>query len=411
MDFSKKEDNPKSRELGEDFARRVLQNRYRLINKLYEEEFEIVYLAESQDTSVPTNCLIQQFTPQYSSQAQLAAAKQLFNREASILKNLGTHPQIPTVYDYFEIEGQFFVVQEFILGQSLQEELSESEPYNETEIIEFLNKILPVLQFIHEHNYIHRDIKPSHLMGNYVDQKIYLINFYSIKEKINPQNLDITGQFVPHITVGTQGYIPIEQHLGKPEFCSDLYALGIVTIQALTKVDLPQLQYDENNNPIWHNLLANPTDFSPQLLDIIDTMVLCNHQQRYQSAIAVMASLKQLDSSQKVTENTVIVENSDSKTYATERTLILNDSGVSARNPEQTLIMQNDELDSTRIINYHLNNNHNNNSQKNENKFSWKFMTIIGVALISIIIIFMLFIIKNNQNSEPQNSSLPSLSL
>ncbi len=411
MDFSKKEDNPESRELREDFARRVLQNRYRLINKLYEEEFEIVYLAESQDISVPTNCLIQQFTPEYSSQAQLTTAKHLFNQEAAILKNLGTHPQIPTIYDYFEIQGQFFVVQEFILGQSLQEELSESEPYSETEIIEFLYKILPVLQFIHDNNYIHRDIKPSHLMGNYVDQKIYLINFYSVKEKINPQNLDITGLFMPHIAVGTQGYIPMEQHLGKPEFCSDIYALGIVTIQALTKIDLPQLQYDENNNPIWHHLLANSADFSPQLLDIIDTMVRCNHQQRYQSAIAVMASLKQLDSSQKVTENTLIVENSGSNTHATERTLILNNSGVSARTPEQTLIMKNDELESTRIINSHTINNHDNNSQQNENKFSWKFITIIGVAVISIVIIFMLFITKSNQNSEPQNSSLLSLSL
>lgn len=411
MDFSKKEDHPQSEEHREAFARNVLRNKYHLVRKLYEEEFEIVYLAESKDIAVPTNCLIQQFTPQYISQAQSVAAKHLFHQEATILNNLSNHPQIPSIYDYFEIQGQFFVVQEFILGQSLQEELSKAQPYNQTEIIEFLNNILPILEFIHKYNYIHRDIKPSHLMRNYVNHKIYLINFYSIKEKINPQNLDITGQFMPHLTVGTQGYIPMEQHLGRPEFCSDIYALGIVAIQALTQIELTQLLYDEHNNPRWHHLLSNIADFNPQLLEIIDTMVRCNHRQRYQSAIAIIASLKKLNSTQKVTEHTLIIENSDSTTQDSEPTLIVTNTETSSVATERTLIMPSNDLETTRIISSNIVSDQNNNSPKDENKISFKVLAIIGAALVIFTIISILLIFKNNQKSEPQYSFLTSLSV
>ena len=468
MDFSKKDNNPQSREGIEDFARRVLENRYHLVRKLYEEGFETVYLAESKDISVPTNCLIQQFTPQYISQAQSTAAKSLFNQEAAILKNLGTHPQIPAIYDYFEIDGQFFVVQEFIVGQSFAEELSEAKAYSETETIDLLNNILPVLKFIHQNNYIHRDIKPSHLMRNYVDQKICLINFYSIKEKINPQNLDITGQFIAHITVGTQGYIPMEQHLGRPEFCSDIYALGIVVIQALTKINLTQLQYDDNNNPVWKHLLPNISNFSPQLLDIVDTMVRCNYRQRYQSAIAIIASLKQSNFAQKITENkskaknpefttnateriliqqdyqptpktsepnliqqksksipkvsqpsfvkktpessqknsepSFVKQNSESSFQAAEHTFIMTSPEVSSEASEETLIFQNDDMESTRIIDSDITINPNQTTHQDRQQSKFKPIVIIGILFTTIIMIIGFLILKNNQNSAPQNS-------
>ena len=454
MDFSQQEDNLKSREFREDFAREVLGDRYNILKRLYEEEFETVYIAEAKDSSVPTKYLIQQFTPQYLSQAQLAAAKDLFSRESSVLETLGSHPQIPSIHDYFETQGQFFVVQEFILGQSLQDELRGAEPYSETEAIAFLNDILPVLQFIHQNNYIHRDIKPSHLMRNSVDKKIYLTNFYAIKEKINPQNLDITGQFMPHITVGTQGYIAIEQHLGKPEFCSDIYALGIVIIQALTKIELTQFEYDDDNNPVWHNLLPNISEFNPQFLDIIDTMVRCNHRKRYQSANAILASLKQLQSPQGLTENSSVVENLEAKNQFTEgisrdqdrestapttehtliqqnpeprlqtpehtliisnseaapqspeHTLILGNSEANAQSPEHTLIIQNEDIESTRIIDSRIPRDRNNNIAQDNNKSKLKIITIIGAVLAIVTIFIILFISKDKQNSAPKTSSL-----
>ncbi|ELS04381.1 serine/threonine protein kinase [Xenococcus sp. PCC 7305] len=455
MDFSKQENNPQSREIIESFARGVLQNKYHLIKKLYEEEIETVYVATTKDTSSSAQYLIQQFTPQYVSEAQLIAAKRLFNQEAAILQRLGHHGQIPSIHDYFETQGQFFVVQEFIVGQSFQDELGEANAYSQQETIEFLNNILPVLNFIHDNNYIHRDIKPSHLMRNSADQKIALINFYSIKEKINPQNLDITGQFAPHLTVGTQGYIPMEQHLGKPVFCSDIYALGIVVIQALTKIKLIQLKYDDNNNPVWRHLLPNVSAFDPEFLDIIDAMVCCNYQKRYQSAIAILESLKKLTSAHKFSQATLVTESSAARVYSSERTLvqsnrestpqgvehtviqqspesniqspeqtqIINNSETAPSSSERTLIIGNseappkatehtliiqshDHIESTRIIEPGTvgpRNKHKN--QKDEAQLSLKLMAIISTALIASTMMLGLLILRNNQNSRPENSS------
>ncbi|MDJ0902068.1 MAG: serine/threonine-protein kinase [Xenococcus sp. MO_188.B8] len=420
MSFSNQANNLPPEEIIEALARESLCERYNILQKLQEEGFETVYLAESKNSFVPTKYLIQQFTPQYLSQAQSAAARDLFNQEAAILKNLGKHPQIPSIHDYFENRGQFFVVQEFISGQNFQAELSKAQPYSETEIIEFLYEILPVLQFIHENNYIHRDIKPSHLMRNSVNQKIYLINFYSIKEKINPQNLDITGKFMPYLIVGTQGYIPMEQHLGKPEFCSDLYALGIVIIQALTKIKLTQLDYDDDNNPVWRHLLPNISNFSPQFLDIIDTMVRCNYQQRYQTAIAVITSLKQLNSSSQFTETNLILKNSESVPHyneriliqqepeATENTFIIGNPEASSPTIENTFILQNNDndMESTRIIDSKITRDQNSNNTINySNKHKLQFLAIIVGLLMTITFIIALFIVKNNKNSVPQNSS------
>ena len=420
MNFSNQANNLPPEEIIEALARELLCERYNILQKLQEEGFETVYLAESKDSFVPTKYLIQQFTPQYLSQAQSAAARDLFNQEAAILKNLGNHPQIPSIHDYFENRGQFFVVQEFISGQNFQAELNKAQPYSETEIVEFLYEILPVLQFIHENNYIHRDIKPSHLMRNSVNQKIYLINFYSIKEKINPQNLDITGKFMPYLIVGTQGYIPMEQHLGKPEFCSDLYALGIVIIQALTKIKLNQLDYDDNNNPVWRHLLPNISNFSPQFLDIIDTMVRCNYQQRYQTARAVITSLKQLNSSSQFTETNLILKNSESVPHyseriliqqepeATENTFIIGNPEASSPTTENTFILQNNynDMESTRIIGSKITRDQNSNNIINySNKHKLQFLAIIVGLLITITFIIALFIIKNNKNYVPKNSS------
>ena len=406
MDLSKQEDNPQFGELKQDFAHKILGDNYQLEKQLYKKKIETAYLAKANDNSVSTKYFIQQFTPKYSAEIQFAAAQDLFNLEAANLKNLGNHPQIPLVYDYFVSQGQFFLIQEFILGQSLSEELSQAEPYSQTKAIEFLNDILPVLQFVHENNCIHRDINPAHLIRNSLNQRIYLTNFPAIKEKVNPENLDITGQFIPCAPLGSKGYVAIEQSLGRPQFCSDFYALGIVVIQALTQVKLTQLQYDDNNNPVWHHLLPDSSNYHPQFLGIIDGMVCCNYRQRYQSAIAIIASLKELKSSYNSSENTVIVNNKPEPNYqATEHTLIINNSEPNAQLTEHTLIIQNNDLESTRIITSGTIDNRNNSSKNDNHQFTWKIVAIVGSLIAIIIIIILLSGFKNNQNSTPQKSS------
>lgn len=107
-------------------------------------------------------CVIKQFLPDPESiktAGALQKAQQLFETEAISLENLGKHPQIPELFAYFTVDNCQYLVQEFIAGQNLQQELKQQGIFNQAKIKELLLNILPVLRFIHENQVIHRDIK------------------------------------------------------------------------------------------------------------------------------------------------------------------------------------------------------------------------------------------------------------
>ena len=285
----------------------TLRGKYQLIDGLPGEVQGgqgTIYYAKDITSSIDKIYIVKQFTPRYDSDFQLQVAKRLFIQEAKILQKLGSHSQIPQIFDYFEENEQFFLVQELIEGHNLKQELDDKKYFTQSEIIDILKDALEVLYFVHQNNYIHRDIKPSNLIRNKYDQKIYLIDFGAVKEKIKPENLNNQGNFTLTIAIGTPGYIPEEQTLGKPQFCSDIYALGMVTIQVLTGIRPRELHYDENSNPIWRDFLpTSKYDFNPNFLDLIDRMVRCNYQQRYQSVVEVLQDLTNLATNQVKSKN------------------------------------------------------------------------------------------------------------
>jgi serine/threonine protein kinase len=80
------------------------------------------------------------------------------------LEQLGKHPQIPELFAHVEQDNRQYIVQEFIDGQNLAEELAQTGAFAEKEIRRLLGDLLPVLQFIHEGQVIHRDIKPENII-------------------------------------------------------------------------------------------------------------------------------------------------------------------------------------------------------------------------------------------------------
>jgi eukaryotic-like serine/threonine-protein kinase len=160
-----------------------------------------IYLAQDTTRSLNNDCVIKQFKQNYDNESQLQTAKRLFEQEAEVLQKLGKHSQIPQVFDYFEVEGQFFLVQEFIEGENFQQELARKQSLTEMETKELLIDVLNVLKFVHQNYYIHRDIKPSNLIRNRFDRKIFLIDFGAVKEKLNPQNIDGLGEFTQTIPI------------------------------------------------------------------------------------------------------------------------------------------------------------------------------------------------------------------
>ncbi|MCC0176799.1 serine/threonine protein kinase [Waterburya agarophytonicola K14] len=277
--------------MSDNLAGKTLKEHYYLEKRLDSGGFGTIYLARDTFSAIGGTYVVKHFSPIYDNQAQLETAMRLFQQESDTLQKLGNHPQIPRIYDFFEEESHFFLVQEFIEGKTIEQELTEIDYFDRDRAIKFLSQTLEVLEFIHEAGYIHRDIKPSNLIRNRFDNRIFLIDFGAVKEKINPQNIGKEGQFTRTVGILSPGYTPDEQFHGKPEYCSDIYALGMVVIQAMTGKHPNKLYRNVNLELMWRDLLPPHINYDLNFLDLIDKMVEQQWQKRYQSATAILEAL------------------------------------------------------------------------------------------------------------------------
>ncbi|MBW4669643.1 MAG: CHASE2 domain-containing protein [Cyanomargarita calcarea GSE-NOS-MK-12-04C] len=264
---------------------RLLNQRYRVIELLGSGGFSYTYLSE--DTHRPGNlkCVVKYLQPARKDDLFLEVARRLFKTEAEMLELLGQHDQIPQLMAYFEENQQFFLVQEYIPGHSLEAELNSIDRLTEGEVIDLLKDVLHILVFVHDRGVIHRDLKPSNLMRRQKDRRIVLIDFGAVKQ-IQPTVASENAT----IAVGTVGYAPPEQFMGQPRLNSDIYGLGMIAIQALTGTQAKNLERDSTTTLIWRHL-AQPTD---EFAAILDKMVCFDFQKRYQSAREVLSSLEYL---------------------------------------------------------------------------------------------------------------------
>lgn len=267
----------------------MLAGHYQIVRHLSIGEFSQTYIAK--DCDVPGNglCVVKRFQPQVRDLAILKAAKQLFEREAEVLYRLGSHDQIPRMLAHFEQKNEFFLVQELIEGHPLSEELIPGKKLNETEAIALLQSILHVLDFVHTRQIIHRNIKPAHLIRRSDDGNIVLVDFGAIKE-VATQSAWLTGHKTLAV-VGSPGYMPSEQQAANPQFSSDIYAVGMIGIQAVSGIDPLDLPQDSRHSEI---LFKNVTRVSPSLAEILERMVHYDYHQRYQNAKEVLAALHSL---------------------------------------------------------------------------------------------------------------------
>ncbi len=266
----------------------LLDGRYQVERILGSGGFGITYLAH--DTKLPgqPQCAIKQLVPARRDSNFVNLARRLFNTEAEILSKLGHHPQIPHLLAYFEHQQEFYLVQEFIDGTPIDRDLATATaPWSEEQVLDLLRQLLPVLDFIHSQYVIHRDLKPGNIIREHRQGKLVMIDFGAVKE-IQPQ---VSTAQDPTIAIGTRGYTPPEQYAGQPNFTSDIYALGMIAIEAFTNTHPRDLPVDESTgNLIWR---ANATT-SPALANVLDKMVAYHFKDRYQSASAVLVELPPL---------------------------------------------------------------------------------------------------------------------
>lgn len=268
---------------------KILDGRYKIVKVLGSGGFSETYIAE--DIKMPDNplCVVKQLQPVNNKPEQLAVARRLFTSEAQTLQKLGNYTQIPQLLAYFEEEEEFYLVQEYILGHALSQELPPGRCLDETAVIHILQDLLQTLSFVHQNNVIHRDIKPSNIIRRHSDGQLVLIDFGAVKE-VTTQLLDNTEQSAFTIGIGTKGYAPSEQCYGRPQYNSDIYAVGMIGIRALTGMAPHEIARDANGELIW----MDKTNVSYSLVEILNKMVHEDYHQRYQSASEVLKALEEL---------------------------------------------------------------------------------------------------------------------
>lgn len=163
-------------------AEAILAGRYQIIKSLGGGGFGRTFLAIDLQLPDSPTCVVKQFRPQINNPQELAIAKRLFDNEAKTSHNLGNHDQIPRLFAHFEQKGKFYLVQEFIEGQTLEQELEGDRRWTQAELVLALRDILQVLAFVHGAQVIHRDIKPANLIRRQRDRKIVLIDFGAVKQ-------------------------------------------------------------------------------------------------------------------------------------------------------------------------------------------------------------------------------------
>ncbi|MGB3297072.1 MAG: serine/threonine protein kinase [Phormidesmis sp.] len=267
----------------------LINNRYQVIRTLGEGGFGQAYLATDRQMPSQRKCAIKQLKPMNASPQTYQLVQARFQREAAILEKLGEdHPQIPRLYAYFSENRQFYLVQEWIDGITLESLVVQQGLQSEAVIRSILAALLPVMDFIHSQGIIHRDIKPDNIILRAGSQQPVLIDFGAVRETMATV---MGSQSSPKssIVIGTPGFMPPEQAAGRPIPSSDLYSLGLVAIFLLTG-RLPQsFETDaQTGEIIWQ---TSAQSASAEFVAFLDRAVQSHPRDRYPSAQAMLSSL------------------------------------------------------------------------------------------------------------------------
>jgi serine/threonine protein kinase len=262
-----------------------LQARYQAIKPIGQGGFGRTFLAIDASQVDKSRCVIKQFYPQQQGTDTLEKASELFQQEAQRLQELGNHCQIPTLISYLEQDGYQYLVQEWIDGCTLEQELANGKTFGEQDIRQLLEALLPVVQFIHDHHVIHRDIKPANIIRRASDHQLFLVDLGAAKQAMG------TAFAKTGTVIGSAEYTAPEQSRGKATFASDLYSLGVTCMYLLTELSPFDLFDGGNGRWVWQDYLRQPVGLS--LRWILNKMVQQATNRRYQSANQVLTDLSQ----------------------------------------------------------------------------------------------------------------------
>ncbi|MBD2135038.1 GUN4 domain-containing protein [Sphaerospermopsis sp. FACHB-1094] len=372
------------------------RGRYKIIERIGKGGFGYTFLAE--DLNPPVEklyCVVKQLRMDlYDDPKTVAGIKEAFEKEAKALQRLGGG-NIPSLYDYFSITvtdpllhipQEFnFLVQQYIEGKDLGEELKQQGLFSETKVLDLLKNILPVLKFIHNKKVIHRDIKPKNIIRSTEEEnKFYLIDFGAVKQVIQG---DIDTKETS-IVFGDDNYAPPEQRSRKQvNASSDLYALAATCVQLLTG----ESHRDSRVHQLW-NWEQYP-HISEPLGKILRKMLQEDPYYRYQSATEVIEALdkiKPLNKPDESSTDTEIDPSDDTKGVINPRivTEVIEPADKHSKGKKIN------SKDDTKVINPH---------QFDPNPFPKFFIIIIGGIILSSTVFLAYPIIINSGGKQTTN--------
>lgn len=267
-----------------------LRARYRVMRALAQGGFGATFLAKDESLPGQPVCVIKQLRLATNAPEVMPMARELFAREANTLGRIGNHPQVPRLLDYFEDHQQFYLVQEFVNGWTIQQEIKRNGPMSEAGVKQFLSEILGILQYLHNQQVIHRDIKPNNLIRRAEDGRLVLIDFGAVKNQVSQT---FGGQHeqtaLTAFAVGTTGYAPPEQIAMRPVYASDIYAVGITCLYLLTGKSPKDFDYHPSTGEMhWER----EVHLSQHMTGVLKKMLEASVRHRYQSASDVLKALE-----------------------------------------------------------------------------------------------------------------------
>ena len=280
--------HPKSKLCKACGSKLLLHGRYHLLKGLGKGGFGATFLAADLALPGQPRCVIKQLRPNTNNPNFLSMARELFEREAKTLGKIGNHPQIPRLLDYFEDRQQFYLIQEFVKGDNLQQEVKKYGVLNEEKARQVLKEILIILRDIHVQKVIHRDIKPANIIRREIDNKLVLIDFGVVKNQIDSIGAAAPESALTAFAVGTPGFAPPEQLAMRPVYASDVYALGVTCMYLMSGKSPKNMDCDPITGDIdWFKYVKVSDSFAEILGKMLEVAV----KNRYKSAGEALQAL------------------------------------------------------------------------------------------------------------------------
>ena len=277
----------------------LLDRRYKIQKVLGTNGWGQTYLAVDTHRPGEPKCVVKELRLPRSQGKSLEIVEILFKKKVEFLEKIGKHDQIPQLLALFQEKKEFYLVEEFITGHPLSDEIGRGMPMAEDQLCKLLHEILEILIFVHGHGIVHRQVTTENLIRRKQDGKLVLINFSLVQEQEIDSHLLLTPERQAseknneEQTVDRQLVLEVAQ---SQSYNTDIYGVGAIGIEAVTGLtvkDLMEISDEQNpQNPIlkWHDRVT----LRPQLFSLLDKMVDPDPNERYQSVPEVLGALKKL---------------------------------------------------------------------------------------------------------------------